>query len=196
MANTNAPFGFRPSLHQAGGTPSRLGGYNIAFDYAVALYSGDLVRSTGSDRNIEVVPEGLSAAPRVLGVFAGCQYVNDSGDIVWLRYWPGVALADSTKIVEAWVYDDPGLEFTAQISTVAAINIGEVYEWVSGTGSATTGTSGGSIDQAATTAPQVKVTGLSPGTDGIVLSEYGAFAKVRCMFVSHERAMPGIATAI
>ncbi len=194
MANTNAPFGFRPNVHMAGGTPSRTQGYNIAFDYAVALFSGDLVRSTGSGREVEIVPDGTAA--RVLGVFAGCQYVNDDGDIIWSQRWPGVALADSAKIVEAWIYDDPGLEMIAQVTTIAAADIGLVFEWDNGTGSALTGRSGGFIDQAQTGVPQVRVTGLSPGIDGIVLSEFGAFAKVRCMFLSHERATVGTATAI
>lgn len=194
MPNADAPFGFRPNVNLAGGTPQRTGGYKIAFDYATALYSGDLVRSVGNDRQIEAVPNGTAA--RVLGVFAGCNYVDDSGDVKWLPYWPGVALADSAKIVEAYVYDDPALEFIAQITTLAAANVGEVYEINRGTGSAVTGRSGAFIDQAATTAPQVRVTGLAEAIGGIFPSEFGAFAKVRCTIVSHERATPGIATAI
>ncbi len=197
MANVDAPYGFRPNVSTAGGTPARLQEYNIAYDYAVALFSGDLVQSTGTGRNIQKAPDG-SAVVRLLGVFAGCQYVNDSGDVIWLQYWPGVALADSNAVVKAYVYDDPQLEFNAQITTVAAADIGQVYEIDQTTNSGNTfnGQSAAFIDQAATTNPQVRVTGLFEGINGINPSEFGAFAKVRCTALVHERATGGIATAI
>jgi len=196
MPNVDAPFGFRPNINTAGGTPARMQGYEVAYDYATGLFSGDLVRSTGTGRNVEKVPDGTLA--RVLGVFAGCEYVNDSGDQVFSQYWPGIALADANKIVKCWVYDDPQLEFVAQITTLAAANVGEVYEIdaTTNSGNPVTGRSAAFIDQAATTAPQVRVTGLFEGIGGINPSEYGAFAKVRCTIVSHEKATPGIATAI
>lgn len=197
MPNTDAPFGFRPNINLAGGTPARNGGYTVAYDYATALYSGDLVQSTGTGRNVQKAPDG-TAVVRTLGVFAGCSYVSDAGDVVFSPYWPGVALADANKVVECWVYDDPATEFIAQVTTVAAADIGQVYEidQTTNTGNPRTGQAAGYIDQAATTNPQVRVTGLAPGIDGIVESEYGAFAKVRCTLLVHERAAGAIATAI
>lgn len=197
MANTDAPFGLRPNINLAGGTPGRSGGYNIAYDYATALYSGDCVQSVGNGRDIQKAPDG-TAVVRMLGIFAGCTYVDDAGDIKWLPYWPGVALADSAKVVEAWVYDDPMTEFIAQITTLAVADVGLVFELdqTTNTGSAVTGRSAGYIDAAATTNPQFRVVGLSPGIDGIQLSEYGAFAKVRCQILVHERASGTLATAI
>lgn len=194
MANTDAKFGFRPNVHQAGGTPARTGGYAIAFDYATAIFSGDSVRSTGTGREIELTPDGTAA--RTLGIFNGCNYVNDDGDIIWSQRWPGVALADSDKVVECWVYDDPDLELISQIDTVAAADIGVVCEWQNGAGNALTGRSGGQLEVASTGAPQYKITGLSNKIDGITISEYGAFAQVTCMAVSHERGSIGIAAAI
>jgi hypothetical protein len=131
------------------------------------------------------------AEVRVLGVFAGCHYVNDSGDVVWSQFWPGVALADLTKIVECWVYDDPSLELIAQIDTVADSEIGNVFDIVAGAGNPVTGRSGFTLNQADTTNPKVRITGLAPGIDGIVPSEYGAFAKVRCVLTNPERANVG-----
>ena len=197
MPNVDAPFGFRPNINTAGGTPARMQGYNIAFDYATALYSGDLVQSVGNGREIQKAPDG-TAVVRILGVFAGCQYVNDAGDVVWSQFWPGTALADSNKVVEAFVYDDPQLEFVAQITTVAAADVGAVYEidQTTNTGNPVTGRSAAYIDQAAVTNPQVRVNGLFEGIGGIFPSEYGAFAKVRCTILVHERATGGIATAI
>lgn len=197
MPNTDAPFGFRPNINNAGGTPARMSGYNVAYNYATALYSGDLVQSVGNGREVALAPDG-TAVVRVLGVFAGCQYVSDAGDVVWSQYWPGIALADSAKVVECYVYDDPQLEFVAQVSTAAAADIGAVYEIDQTTtgGNPVTGRSGAYIDQAATTNPQVRINGLFEGIGGIVPSEYGAFAKVRCTILVHERAAGGIATAI
>lgn len=197
MANSDAPFGFRPNINLAGGTPNRSGGYNIAYDYATALFSGDLVQSVGDGRSIQKAPDG-TAVVRMLGVFAGCNYVDDAGDIKWLPYWPGVALADSAKVVEAFVMDDPAAEFIAQVTTIAAADVGGVFELdqTTNAGSPVTGRSAGYIDLAATTNPQFRITGLAPGIDGISLSEYGAFAKVRCQILVHERASGTLATAI
>ncbi len=194
MANTDAPFGFRPNTNLVGGTPARMSGYNIAPGLASAIFSGDLVRSTGSGRDI--TPAIADTTTRLLGVFAGCQYVNDSGDVIWSPFWPGVALADLTKVVECWVYDDPGLEFIAQVTTIAAVDVGLVYDFVATVGDPVTGRSKHEINESDTTNPKIRVTGLAPGIDGIVLSEYGANAKVRCTIIDHERAAPGSAVAV
>lgn len=188
MANTDAKFGFRPNVHQVGGCPNRLQAYEIADGYTTALFSGDLVRSdaTAGGRTIEIAPDGTAA--RILGVFAGCQYVNASGDVVWSQFWPASTALATATVAEAYVYDDPGLELVAQISTVAAADVGAAFEWVAGTGSAVTGRSDGSIDQAATSVPQIRVEGLFEGIDGIFPSELGAFAKVRCRILTHEKA--------
>ncbi len=128
-------------------------------------------------------------------MFHGCQYVNDDGDVVFSQRWPGVALSDSSKTVTCWVYDDPGLELIAQITTVAEADIGQAYEWNNRTGDDSTGRSGGEIDQSATTTPQLRVEGLAPGVDGVSLSEYGADAKVRCRILTHDKAY-GSLTAV
>ena len=194
MANTDAAFGFRPNVNLAGGTPARNGGYTIDAALASAIYSGDLVRSTGTGR--EITPVIADATVNVLGVFAGCQYVNDSGDIIWSPYWPGVALADVNKVVECWVYDDPNLELIAQATQLAEAEVGDIFDILAGAGDPATGRSGFEVNQADTVNPKVRVTGLAPGIDGIVLAEYGAFAKVRCTILTHERAPGALATAI
>lgn len=185
MPNSNTPQGLRPYHSVTGGVTSRVSAYNIAYNYAVALFGGDLVRSTGTAREIELTPDGTTA--RALGVFAGCRYIDNSGLIVFSPFWPGVALTDATTVVECYVYDDPFMEFTAQITTIAAADVGQAYEWQNGTGSARTGRSGGYIDRAQAGAPQLKVEGLAEGPDGMTMSDYGAFAKVRCRIFTHEK---------
>jgi hypothetical protein len=194
MANVNAPFGFRPNTNIGGGTPARLGGYSIAFDYAVAMFSGDLVKSSGTGRDVTIVADD-DTVERTLGIFAGCNYVNDSGDIVWLQYWPGIALADSAKLVECWVYDDPNLEYIAEMTTFAQTDVGLVFGYNIGTGNPVTGRSASEIDESDTTNLKLRIVGISEGIDGINQSETGAFAKVRCQVLSHERSRPGVATA-
>ena len=194
MANTTAPVGVRPSLNVGGGTPARTGGYTIAYDYATALFSGDLVKSSGTGRDVTVVADD-DTVERTLGIFAGCSYVDDAGDVKWLGYWPGIALADSAKIVECWVYDDPMLEYVAEMTTFAQTDVGLVFGYNIGTGSAVTGRSAAEIDQSDTTNLKLRIVGLSEGIDGISQSEVGAFAKVRCQVLSHERARLGVPTA-
>lgn len=185
MPNSNVPSGLKPYHSVAGGVTARVSAYNIAYNYATALFSGDLVRSTGVGREIELTPDGTTA--RALGVFAGCKYVDNFGNLVFSPYWPGTALTDTAAVVECYVYDDPFMEFIAQITTLAATNVGQAYEWQNGTGNTRTGRSGGYIDQAQTGAPQLKVEGLSEGPDGMTMSELGAYAKVRCRIFTHEK---------
>jgi len=188
MANVDAPFGFRPNVHQVGGCPNRLNAYEIADGYTTSIFSGDLVRSdtTAGGRTIELAPDGTAA--RILGVFAGCQYVDAQGDVKFSQYWPASTALATGTVATAYVYDDPGLELIAQITTVAAADVGAAFEWQNGTGNAANGRSGGYIDQAQTTTPQIRIEGLSEGIDGIALSAYGAFAKVRCRILAHEKA--------
>lgn len=188
MANQDVKFGLRPNIHQAGGCPNRMSAYEIADGYTSSIFTGDLVRSdaTNGGRLIELVPDGT--LDRVLGVFAGCSYTALDGEVKYSRYWPASTALKTGTVATAFVYDDPGLEFVAQITTVAATDVGAAFEWQNGTGSAVTGTSGGYIDAAATTTPQLRVEGLYEGTDGIFVSEYGAFAKVRCRILAHEKA--------
>jgi hypothetical protein len=188
MANQDVKFGFRPNVHQAGGCPNRLSAYEIASEYASSIFTGDLVRSdaTNGGRLIELAPDGTAA--RVLGVFAGCVYTAANGEIVYSRYWPASTVLLTGTVATAMVYDDPNLELVAQVTTVAATDVGAAFEWQNGTGNVVTGTSGGYIDAAETGAPQIRIEGLYEGTDGIFPSEIGAFAKVRCRILSHEKA--------
>ena len=188
MANVDAPFGFRPNVHQVGGCPNRLSAYEIADGYTTSIFSGDLVRSdaTNGGRLIELAPDGTAA--RILGVFAGCQYVDAQGDVKFSQYWPASTALATGTVATAYVYDDPGLELVAQITTVAATDVGAAFEWQNGTGNAANGRSCGFIDQAQTGTPQIRIEGLFEGIDGIQLSEYGAFAQVRCRILTHEKA--------
>jgi hypothetical protein len=176
MANVNGPFGFRPARPNGGGTPNRMGEYSIASGLAANIYYGDLVKSTGTDTNITIAGVGET----VLGVFAGCSYVDEEGRPKFASRWPTGQVATDIK---AYVYDDPQQRFVAQATTVANTNIGDLCDHSVGTGSATTGNSGAQVDNTTyTTGTTLKVTRLSP----VVGNEYGAYGKVEVLIVDHE----------
>lgn len=188
MANTNAPFGFLPNNHQAGGTPQRLNAYEIADGYTSSIYSGDLVRSdaTAGGRTIELA--AADTTTRLLGVFTGCSYTALNGDVVFSQYWPASTALKTGTVAEALVMDDPNVELIAEITTLAAGDVGAAFDFNVGTGSAVTGRSGAYIDEGDVTNPKLRVEGLAPQINGIFPSEIGAFAKVRCRILDHEKA--------
>jgi hypothetical protein len=82
MANADTPSGFKPAGHKSGGTV-RASEYFIAYNYSTAIYSGDaVILSSGK---VAVAADNSAA---ILGVFGGCQYRNDAGEVVFSPYWP------------------------------------------------------------------------------------------------------------
>ena len=143
--NADQPKGFVPAGHKGGGS-IRAATYNIAYDYGTAIYTGDaVILSSGK---VAVAAQDSAA---ILGVFDGCQYKNNAGEVVFSRYWPGTALSDSGAVVTAYVYVDPNILFEVQTDTgtayVDATHIGtSVDVELDHAGSATTGQSGMEID--------------------------------------------------
>lgn len=188
MANLDAKRGFAPNVHQSGGTPARMSEYDIASATASDIFTGDLVSLTGSGRTIDLAAATGLATTRVVGVFAGVRWVDANGDPKWSPYWPTGTTTLGSLPAKAMVYDDPNLEFVGQISTVAAADVGQAFGWTVGTGNATNGQSGAQLNQGEATAANTValITGLFEGPDGINLSEYGAFAKVRFVLTNHQ----------
>ncbi len=186
MANVNAAMGLRAvRLLGLPGEPVA-SEHTIADGYNTAIYSGDLVKSTGTGPNIAV----CAAGDRSCGVFAGCQYTTLTGDIFWRPYWTAsLALATGT-LAKAFVYDFPFTIFEVQVSGTAglvATDIGNFADIVDAAGSTTSGTSGVMLDQASLTATtasggQQKILRLSP----TVGNDYGQYAKALVMINEHE----------
>lgn len=186
MANPNAPFGFKPLAQMSGGAIRNAGDYFIPSAYGTSLFSGDLVRSVANqNRQIERAPSG--AATRVLGVFQGCQYVDVAGNIVFAPIWLASTALLSGTLAKAVVYDDPALEFIAQMTTYAITDYADGFDFAIGTGSAVTGKSAAQIDAAGTANDNVRVLGLSYKPSSGDVSELGAFAVVRCRISAPER---------
>ncbi|HIJ34601.1 MAG TPA: hypothetical protein HPP65_09385, partial [Gammaproteobacteria bacterium] len=100
MANSNNPNGFTPAYHLTGGT-IRMNEMRIADDYATSIFAGDLV-SQAADGTIAVAGEG----DQPIGVFAGCSYTKDSGEVVFSSHW-AASTSVNGSYATANVYSDP-----------------------------------------------------------------------------------------
>lgn len=176
MANTNAPFGFRPRRHLTGGN-IRQSEYSIASAYNTNIFKGDPVEMTGTGKNVQ-----LAAAANAdnIGIFAGVRYVNAQGEQKFSKHWPADQVA--TEIV-AYVYDDPNIVYECQIDTIAEADVGNQVDWNAGTGSTTTGVSGAYADESTkgTTGGALRILGLVQNPR----NAYGAYAKIEVAFAEH-----------
>ena len=167
MSSTSAPFGFRPSYHNSG--QMRPKAYTIASTYAANIFSGDPVKLTDNG----VIQLGTSNGTRdgttdgitLLGVFAGCQYLDASGKPTISPFWPSGATG--TEIV-AWVYDDPETLYDVQYTnpsagTTVQTAVGEECDWTvaSPGGSTQTGLSTTQLTAIQSTSGQFQITGFA-----------------------------------
>ena len=167
MSSTSAPFGFRPSYHNSG--QMRPKAYTIASTYAATIFSGDPVKLTDNG----VVQLGTSDGTRtgtvdgilLLGIFAGCQYLDASGKPTISPFWPGGTTG--TEIV-AWVYDDPETLFDVQYTnpsagTTVQTAVGEECDWTVAApgGSTQTGLSNCQLTAIQATSGQFQITGFA-----------------------------------
>ena len=166
MSSISAPFGFRASYHNSG--QMRPKAYVIASTYAANIFSGDPVKLTDngviqlgtSDGTRTGTTDGIS----LLGIFAGCQYLDASGKPTISPFWPSGA--SGTEIV-AWVYDDPETLFDVQYNnpsagTTVQTAVGEECDWTvaSPGGSTQTGLSNTFLTAIQATSGQFQITGF------------------------------------
>jgi len=167
MSSTSAPFGFRASFHNSG--QIRTKAYVIASTYAANIFSGDPVKLTDngviqlgtSDDTRSGTVDGIS----LLGIFAGCQYLDASGKPTISPFWPSGTTG--TEIV-AWVYDDPETLFDVQYNnpsagTTVQTAVGEECDWTvaSPGGSTQTGLSNTYLTAIQATSGQFQITGFA-----------------------------------
>jgi hypothetical protein len=168
MSSTSAPFGFRPSFHNSG--QMRPKAYTIASTYAANIFQGDPVKLTdngviqlgSSDGTRDGTTDGIS----LLGIFAGCQYLDASGKPTISPFWPSGTTGTE---ITAWVYDDPETLFDAQYtnpgtpgSTTVQTAVGEECDWTvaSPGGSTRTGLSTTQLGVIQATSGQFQITGF------------------------------------
>lgn len=137
-------YGFVPvrTLGNGAPTPNNFREYSIASGYATSLYTGDPVTIT-TDGSVIIGSVGTN----MIGVFAGVEYTNSAGEIVFSRYWPASTTATN---ITAYVYDDPWTIFKVEsdqdTTALTASQVGENADFVSGSGDTTTGISGYQLD--------------------------------------------------
>lgn len=178
MANTNAPFGFRPVKVLGGGCPKPSGGYSIASGYAANIFSGMPVERSGTGTNIV-----QAAAGNVdnIGIFYGCNYIDANGKVQYSQYWPTGTVATE---IEAFVYDDPAIIFEVQCDTLAAADISLLADWNGVTGSTTSGRSTAVLaaSTGATTGKGMHIMRLVTRPDNAL----GAYAVAEVKFAEHS----------
>ena len=169
MSSTSAPFGFRPSFHNSG--QMRPKAYTIASTYAANIFQGDPVKLTDAG----VIQLGSSDGTRagttdgitLLGIFAGCQYLDASGKPTISPFWPTGTTANE---IVAWVYDDPETLFDVQYAnpgtpgtTTVQTAVGEECDWTvaSPGGSTRTGLSNTQLSVIQATSGQFQITGFA-----------------------------------
>lgn len=189
MTNVDRPFGFTATRHGAGGTPQRLGSYEIENGLAENIFSGDPVVLTGTGRRIVLATAGN--ANLIVGIFAGVRFTDARGDVIfepnWLSGTVGTGLQRGEDNPEALVYDDPRSEFIVQVSGSAGLieaDVGLLANFVAGTGNQFTGRSAYELDQTTlnASARQLRILGLSR----IPENDYGEFAKARVLINNHS----------
>jgi hypothetical protein len=105
MANVDAPAGFRPSRHMAGGViraneyPMSTGIMSVGKGDPVRLTSGKIVVAT--------------AGARVLGVFEGYRVIESDGSVSYDQYYASGSKAGAVELT-AFVYDDPNIAYLVQ----------------------------------------------------------------------------------
>jgi hypothetical protein len=117
MANTNSPFGFRSFGHRDGSAPTMgMTKYTINSSDANLYFTGDPVALSSAAYGVLSPYNGSSLAPRMVGIFAGCEYYNPSiGRVTWNSFFPGSV--SSSSPVTAYVIDDPDMQFVVQASS-------------------------------------------------------------------------------
>lgn len=147
MANTDAPNGFTPAYHLSGGTIRQIE-MRIADDYNTAIFNGDLVKRVAAG-TVEV----CAAGDVPVGVFMGCSFTKDDGEVVFSKHWPASQSVNGSYAT-AYVMDDPQVVLRAQFDGASGIaDIGQLTDMVSThAGSTANGRSGQEIDSTTGTA--------------------------------------------
>ncbi len=163
MSSVNAPFGFRPAYHPSG--LDRANKYSITGAYGTAIFKGSpvILNTNGT------VVIGTTAAD-LLGVFAGCEYIDATGKPNVSNFWPAAQTVQANTVPTAWVYDDPTIVYEVQASgPIAATAVGDQADVINpGAGSTATGLSTAGLNSTLAGAgvqAQFRIIGLAGGLD-------------------------------
>ena len=111
MANSNVKFGLKPINAMGGTNPGSTNMYFIASD-ASAIFQGSPVQAELSGGTVQVLGNATGDTKQILGVFAGCEYVdNSTKKLKFSNTWPGSGSADTNHDIKGFVYDNPMQRF-------------------------------------------------------------------------------------
>ena len=196
MSSVSAPFGFRASYHNSGQIIAKA--YTIVSGYNQNVFQGDPVKlvNTGSitlgssDGTRSGTTDGIS----LLGIFAGCQYIDALGVPTVSPYWPaGITATEIT----AWVFDDPEILFAVQYDnpssgTTVQTDVGKECDWTvaSPGGSTRTGLSDTKLSATVGTSGQFQITGFEGTTGGPDSTLTDAFVVATVRINEHQYKAP------
>jgi len=111
MANTNAPFGFRPIRRQDGAAWSGNLTQVKMQNNASALNRGDCVKALADGT---VAASAAADGHLMRGVVDGFRFLSSAlGYPIWTNYWPG---AGAIGLVDVFLIDDPNVVFEVMAS--------------------------------------------------------------------------------
>lgn len=181
MSAVSAPFGFRPVLHPSG--TMRPTKYTIAGSYGSAIYNGmPVILATNG-----TITAGTAAAD-LLGVFAGCEYIDATGKPNVSPNWPAAqSILAGTEAI-AYVYDNPSTLFEVQADgSIAQTAVGDQADMSNATaGSALTGQSQATLSATLAGAgaqAQFRIIGFGKGSDN---APGDAFTVVQVQIARHQ----------
>ena len=201
MAGTNidAPFGLRPHNLLGGaanstGLTSYLVQVNGTAGSSSAIFQGDMVIPLTNGLVDVSAADGGSVA--ILGVMAGCQFVNTDGETVFTNNYPGTSSLKSNSEARVFVYDNPHQVYEVKadasltkIATATAL----IHSNAEGTGfgsqNGSTGISIGEVSVAsagATTATDnFRIVGIKDSFDEIDVASAGVTLLVKLNLPFH-----------
>jgi len=146
MSATAAPFGFRVAKHPSG--QSRATPYinGIVSGYATNLFRGAPVQLDSG--NLGTLIAGTTSSSLV-GIFAGCEYLDAQLKPNESSYWPASTVA--TNVI-AYVYDDPLNILEAQTDGSGTNTLAAQQTWIGGQMNCVNPTAGSTISGQSTAA--------------------------------------------
>jgi len=152
MANTNVKFGLKP-IGIIGGGPSVTSQYFIKSD-ASAIFQGSPVEVELTGGTAAIITSADGDGKQLLGVFAGCEYVDaTTGKLTFTNQWGGSGTASTDHDIKCFVYDNPMTKFiiasdgTNTNRATAKADIFKTAQLATATaGNSTTGLSSAMID--------------------------------------------------
>jgi hypothetical protein len=107
MANSNVSFGLKPINAMGGTNPGSTNMYFIASN-ASAIFQGSPVQAELSGGTVQVLGNATGDTKQILGVFAGCEYVdNTTKKLKFSNTWPGSGSADTNHDIKAFRLRQP-----------------------------------------------------------------------------------------